>query len=158
MLNGLIHTYINKVSLTCMFKGTKILGGNIPTMFFVKRYVWGFRKTLVRGFLLVGTLFYIHFGDWAFLHIFYIGKYGKTAKITYFDVLSPLKGVFCANFIPYSKGHNVWDILGQFWNIEIFILWNGGFQSWKKLILGAKIAYFQDYEPFNKVFGANFVP
>ena len=38
----------------------------------------------------------------------------------------------------------------------------GGLQRYEKwpflTILEAKIAYFHDYEPFNQVFGANFVP
>ena len=94
--------------------------------------------------------------------MFYIGKYGKMAKITYIDVLSHPNGVFCANFIPYPKGHNIRDILSQFLNIEIPPSGMGGLKDAKKwsflTILEAKTAQFQDYEPFNKIFGANFVP
>ena len=37
---------------------------------------------------------------WAFLHIFYIGIYWKTAKIAYFRDYEPLNVIFGANFIP----------------------------------------------------------
>ena len=55
----------------------------------------------------------------------------KLPKSSILMFRAPLKGVFCANFIPYPKGQNVKDTIGQFWNIEIFALWNGGLQRRK---------------------------
>ena len=64
-----------------------------------------------------------------------MGKYGKSTKIAHFGVLSPLNGVFCANFIPYSIRYDAKDILDQFWNIEIFALWNGGPSNMPKMTI-----------------------
>ena len=96
-----------------------------------------------------------------FTNILY-GKTWKNGQNRIFWCFEPPKWRFCANFIPYPIGHDARDILDQFWNIEIFALWNGGSSKIRKMAifdhLEAKIAYFHDYEPFNQVFGANFVP
>ena len=47
-------------------------------------------------------------------------------------VLSPLKGRFYANFIPNPIGHDLRGYLGQFLNVEIFTLWNGGSSNMQK--------------------------
>ena len=114
----------------------KNLGGQHSHYVFCEEVCLGLQKNLgSRIFIGRNTILYPFWWLGAFLHIFYIGKYGKTVKITYFDVLSPLNGVFCANFIPYPKGHNVRNILGQLLNIEIFALWNGGASKMQKMII-----------------------
>ena len=42
------------------------------------------------------------------------------AKIAHLAILTPLNGIFQANFAPWPQEGNTGDILGQVWKVEIF--------------------------------------
>ena len=131
---GLIHVYQKSYS----FKGTKSLGGGgqLSHQVFSKEGCLRIQKNLGSRLLnLRNTILHPFWCGRAFLLIFYMGKYGKTSKNAHFGVLSPLNGVFCANFIPYPMGRDARDFLSQFWNIEIFALWNGGSSKMRKIAI-----------------------
>ena len=93
----------------------------------------------------------------AFLLTFYVGNVKKTAKIVYFDVLNTLTIVLC-KFHTLSHRVRYRDILGQYWNIEIFAPWNG-------VLKIAKMPIFEHFSSqnyiaiaLNNILDANFVP
>ena len=69
-----------------------------------------------------------------------VGNIGKTAKMRHFVDLSPLNGLFYANFIAYPLGADARDILAQFWGVQNFLL---GLRGSEK---GSKMAIFGHFQ------------
>ena len=94
----------------------------------------------------------------AILQAIYQGNIGKTAKIAHFVHLNPLNGLFHANFIAYPLGANARHILGQIWEIKIFVLGQGGPQKRSKMVIfghfQVKTGNFHPWDTLNSDFGA----
>ena len=93
-------TYINKGSLTYMFIGRKILGGQLSHHVISIEGCLGLQKNLGsrpvnRGNTILERFWWLG----AFLLMFYIEKLGKTSKIACFCVLNHINVVFV--LIPY---------------------------------------------------------
>ena len=121
------------------FLSKKILGGPIfLSMFFVEVCLRLQKNLGSRNFIGRNIVLKPFPCEQAFLHIFYIGIYWKTAKIAYFRYYEPLNVVFGVNFIPQPKGPNTRDILSKFWNVKMLVPWTLGLlkgSKWSFLVL-----------------------
>ena len=125
---GLIHVNLWKsLTYTCLTK--KILGGaHFSNFVFCVEVCLRFQKNLGSRILIGRNILLKPFPcGQGFLLIFYIGIYGKTAKIAYFHDYEPFNEVFSANFIPQPKGPNARDFLSKFWSVNFFVSWTCGF-------------------------------
>ena len=119
MYIGLIHVNLGK-SLTYRCLSKKILGGSFLSMFFCVVVCLRLQKNPGSRILIGSNIVLEPFPcGQAFLHIFYVGIYWKTAKIAYFCYYEPLNVVFGGNFIPWLERPYTRDFLSKLCNFKI---------------------------------------